>query len=224
MTSDKTPRPPRTRPASDFDDLLDGDVPDADEAATASEKARAVSFAELIDKAIMGRTPPALSADERALLEVTTVIRAAARPTELAPGPRRAVIEQALASALGQAAGDGGAGAGAGNRSLRLSGPMDTAQPATAGRGRWVPWALAAATTAMAAAAGAALWLRAPRQVMVSAPAPVPLHWRSRPADALVGEIRRDAAGDAAARLDSIYSDRLDGFREATLFHPKGER
>jgi hypothetical protein len=220
MTSDKTPRPPRTRPASDLDDMLDGDVPDADEAATASEKARAASFAELIDKAITGRTPPALSADERALLEVTTVIRAAARPAELAPGPRRAVIEQALASALGQGASHGAAR----NGSLRLSGPMDTAQPIRSGRGRWVPWALAAATTAMAAAAGAALWLRAPRQVMVSAPAPVPLHWRSRPADALVGEIHREDAGDAAARLDSIYSDRLDGFREATLFHPRGER
>lgn len=221
MASDKTPRSPSRPPraASDFDDLLDGDVPDADVAATAAEKARAVSFAELIDKAIAGRTPPALSADERALLEVTTVIRAATGHGELAPGPRRAVIEHALASALGQAGGDQAAERNA----LRLSGPMEAQREARlAGRGRWVPWALAATTTAMAAAAGAALWLRAPRHVTVSAPAP--MHWRSRPADALVGEISREAAGDAAARLDSIYSDRLDGFREATLFHPRGER
>jgi hypothetical protein len=60
--------------------------------------------------------------------------------------------------------------------------------------------------------------------VVVTAPAPVPTHWRSRPADELVGEIRREAAGEAARRIDSIYSDRLEGFRDATLFRSRGER
>jgi hypothetical protein len=58
----------------------------------------------------------------------------------------------------------------------------------------------------------------------VSTPDELPLHWRSRPADALVGEIQRKSAGDAAARLDSIYSDRLDGYREATLFRSERTR
>ncbi len=207
-------RPPRSssEPAADF---LDGEVPDVAALPSAAEKARAHSFADLIDKAISGRTPPALSADERALLEVTTVIRAAAGQAELSAGARRSVVEQALAGALGQGASSG----------TRTSVMMAAGVPQVQSRfARFFPWTVAATTTALAAAAMAALWLREPRAVTVSAPTPVPEQWRSRPADALIGEIRREAAGDAAARLDSIYSDRLDGFREATLFRPKGER
>jgi hypothetical protein len=246
-------RPPSrsgSEPAELFD-LLEGEIPDADEAASASERARAASFAELIDKAIAGRTPPALSADERALLEVTTVIRAAAGHGELGAAPRRAAVEHALASALDQAA---MAGQRSTSASMNVMDVMDVplnaapeagiaggaaAAVTSAGgalrpgsgqhrpaarRWRWAPWALAGTTTLVAAAAVAALWLRASTPAQVSAPAPVPVHWRSRPADALIGEIRREAAGDAAARLDSIYSDRLDGYREATLFRPRGAR
>lgn len=223
--SGKPPGRPGSEPSAELLDLLDGEIPDADDLPSASERARAASFAELIDKAIAGRTPPALSADERALLEVTTVIRAAAGHGELAAAPRRAAVESALAAALGQALPEG----------LRSpSASMEIAEPRPRGRRassaavraglRWAPWLVAGTTTAIAAAAVAALWLRAPRQVTVSATPPVPTHWRSRPADALIGEIQRDAAGEAAARLDSIYSDRLDGFREATLFRPRGER
>lgn len=198
-------------------DLLEGEVPDADAPPSPAEKTRAVNFAELIDKAIAGKTPPALSADERALLEVTTVIRAAAGHAELAPAPRRAVVEQALAAALGPSS--------AAAMGVRLSAGMEAqALPLASRRARWTPWALAGTTTVLAAAAGLALLLRAPQQVLVSSPAPVPAHWISRPADPLIGEIRREDAGAAATRLDSIYSDRLDGFREATLFHPRGER
>lgn len=232
-------RPPRSASETgELLDFLDGEIPEADEAASASERARAVSFAELIDKAIAGRTPPALSADERALLEVSTVIRAAAGHGELAAAPRRAAVEHALTSALGQAA-PGGMRSTSASTSASMDIPMQAAlhaagqlgaqgpgsghrAPAARGRLRWAPWALAGTTTAIAAAAVAALWLRAPAPTVVSAPTPVPAHWRSRPADALVGEIQREAAGDAAARLDSIYSDRLDGYREATLFRPRG--
>jgi hypothetical protein len=212
-----TTKPPRF--GSESSDLLDGDVPGADEAASSAEKARAKSFADLIDKAIAGRTPPALSADERALLEVTTVIRAAAGHADLGAAQRRAVVEQALAQALGPASSSG----------MRTSSLMDAGVPAGgAPRGRWsrrAPWMVAGTTTLIAAAAVLAMWLAPPpAPVVVTAPESVPETWRSRPADALVGEIRREAAGDAAARLDSIYSDRLDGYRDATLFRPKGER
>jgi hypothetical protein len=52
----------------------------------------------------------------------------------------------------------------------------------------------------------------------------LPAHQRSRPADPLIGVIGRDRAGDAAARLDVIYADRLDGFRERTLTAPRARR
>jgi hypothetical protein len=42
----------------------------------------------------------------------------------------------------------------------------------------------------------------------------MPVSWTSRPADALVGRIEREHAADASARLDDIFADRLDGYRE----------
>jgi hypothetical protein len=38
-----------------------------------------------------------------------------------------------------------------------------------------------------------------------------------RSADALIGPISRESAGDASARIDAIYADRLDGYRERRL-------
>ena len=39
----------------------------------------------------------------------------------------------------------------------------------------------------------------------------------SRPADPLVGVIRRSAAGAASDRIDIIFADRLDGYRDLRL-------
>jgi hypothetical protein len=59
------------------------------------------------------------------------------------------------------------------------------------------------------------LWLRAPRVVRVDVPtAQLPLTQQSRPADPLVGPIARERAGDARSRIDAIFADRLDGYRE----------
>jgi hypothetical protein len=52
--------------------------------------------------------------------------------------------------------------------------------------------------------------------------APLPTALRSRSADDLVGVISRDRDGDAATRIDAIYADRLDGYRELSLGHRKG--
>jgi hypothetical protein len=49
----------------------------------------------------------------------------------------------------------------------------------------------------------------------------VPVEWTSRPADSLIGPIARDRAGDASARIDAIFADRLDGFRARRLT-PRG--
>ncbi len=59
---------------SDDNDFLTGTVPDPDAEPTAAERAHAKTFADLVDKTLSGRTPPAMSADDRALLEVATVI------------------------------------------------------------------------------------------------------------------------------------------------------
>jgi hypothetical protein len=49
----------------------------------------------------------------------------------------------------------------------------------------------------------------------------LPLSQRSRPSSALIGKIPPERAADARARLDTIYADRLAGYREIALFSPR---
>jgi hypothetical protein len=184
--------------ATQDDDTLTGAVPDPDTEPTPTELARARRFADLVDKTLSGRTPPAMSADDRALLEVATVIRATSGGLELAPSAARAVVEDALRQAIGV----GAVGAS--------TGPV--MRPPVR---RWAPWAVAGASALVAAAAIAMLWLRGP--AAGPSVARVPPEWTSRPADPLVGPIARDRAGDASARIDAIFADRLDGFRARRL-------
>lgn len=180
--------------ATQDDDTLTGRVPPPDAEPTPAELAHARRFAEVVDKSLLGRAPAAMSADDRALLEVATVIRATHGAVELSASRQRAIVEDALRMAIG----------------------APSATPITKARRKraWAPWAVAGATSAIAAAAIAMLWLR---------PVPPPVHaelpaeQRSRPSDALVGPIARDHAGDAAARIDTIFADRLDGFRARRL-------
>lgn len=189
--------------ATDDDDILTGPVPAPDADATPSERARAKTFADLVDKTLTGRTPPAMSADDRALLEVATVIRAASGNVELSATKRRSLVEDALRQAVG-------------GTSAAVSGSV---VPLSRARRRWVPWAVAATSTIIAAAAVLLLWLRAPERLPAEPPVaqPTPEHWKPRSADALIGPISRDRAGDASARIDAIYADRLDGYRERRL-------
>jgi hypothetical protein len=176
---------------TDDDDILTGPVPDPDAEPTAAERAKARTFAELVDKTLAGRTPPAMSADDRALLEVATVIRAASADVELPSARQRSAIEDALRRGVG------GVGAGRG------------APPIERGRvRRWAPWAVATATTLVAAAAITLLWVRVPR------PVAAPVGALSGPTDRLIGPIAREHAGEASARIDTIFADRLDGYRE----------
>ena len=195
--------------ATDDDNLLDGPVLPPDAEATATERAHAKTFAELVDKTLAGRTPPAMTADDRALLEVATVIRAASGNVELAAATRTSIVEAALRRAVGGAAPATDASVVPLSRRGRVR--------------RFAPWSIAAASMLVAAAA-LLLWLRAPRRVNVierqvrrpTAHA-APETWRSRSADALIGPIAREHAGDASARIDTIFADRLDGYREIRL-------
>jgi hypothetical protein len=77
--------------------------------------------------------------------------------------------------------------------------------------------AVAAGATLVAAAAVLLLWLRGPERVLVHEPptaANIPTTWKSRPADPLIGPISRENVGDASNRIDAIFADRLDGYRE----------
>jgi hypothetical protein len=183
---------------SDDDDLLTGPVPAPGDEPSAVERAHAKAFAELVDKTLAGRTPGVMTTDDRALLEVATVIRAASGNVELAQPRRRLLIEDALRQAVGA-------------RSLGMSGSIAVLRPSK--WKRFAPWSVAATSTFVAAAA-VLLWLRAPRVVQRVDVTPIPLTQRSRPADPLVGPIARERAGDARSRIDTIFADRLDGYRE----------
>lgn len=183
----------------DDEDFLTSPVPDADADASPSEKAHAKTFADLVDKVLIGRTPPAMSADDRALLEVAMIVRASSGNATLAPGKQRSIVEDALKQAIG------GAGAS-----------LPAVTPITAAKKRWVPWAVSAGASLVAVAALAMLWLRTPATRPVAATA-APTAWTSRPADALIGPIDRSQAGDASARIDTIFADRMDGFRDRRL-------
>jgi hypothetical protein len=191
--------------ATQDDDTLTGSVPDPETEPTSAERAHARRFAALVDKTLAGRTPPAMSADDRALLEVTTVIRATRGNVELAPGQRRVVVDDALRQAIG-------------------AHPTGSGSVVLIARGRarrWAPWIVAGTSTLIAAAAIAMLWLRTPagpgRGNPVAGRPEVPAAWTSRPADSLVGPIARGDAGDASSRIDTIFADRLDGFRARRL-------
>jgi hypothetical protein len=184
---------------SEKDDILTGPVPEPDAEPTASERAHAKTFADLVDKTLAGRTPPAMSADDRALLEVATVIRAAHGKVELPASRQRSAIEDALRGAV-----KGGAGASAGAGVVPISRKRARA-----------PWVIAG-VSAVCAAAAILLWLRAPKMAAPVA-AQVPTEWKSRPADALIGTITREHAGEASTRIDTIFADRMDGYRDRRL-------
>jgi hypothetical protein len=186
--------------ATQDDDTLTGSVPDPDAAPTPAELAHARRFAEVVDKALAGRMPPAMSADDRALLEVATVIRATRGQLELAPARQHAVVEDALRQAVGA-----------------RSAPGSVTPIARGPARRWAPWIVAGTSALVAAAALVLLWLRPVPPRGPIGGSPVPLEWTSRPADPLIGPIARDRAGDASARIDAIFADRLDGFRARRL-------
>src|SRR5258708_3397323 len=105
--------------------------------------AHAKTFAELVDKTLAGKAPPAMSADDRALLEVATVIRAAAGNVELDATKRHSLVEAALRQAVGG-----------------KSAPTSTHSviPIQRSRARrWAPWAVAG-TSMVVAAAALLLW------------------------------------------------------------------
>ncbi len=188
-------------PKDQDDDILTGVVPEPDAEPTAAERAHAKTFAELVDKTLAGKAPPAMSADDRALLEVATVIRAAAGNVELDATKRHSLVEAALRQAVGGK-----------SASTSTHGVI----PIQRSRRRWAPWAVAG-TSMVVAAAALLLWLRTPHVVMAPATAVLPETMRSRPTDALIGPITQEHAGDASARIDTIFADRLDGYRELRM-------
>jgi len=210
------------------DDHLDpGPVPDPDAEPTPAEKARARAFGELVDKVVAGRSPAAMSAEDRTLVEVATVIRASSGlplgVNDLAPQRKAALIESALRRAIEKPRGHETVPPIGAEREAPAPLPEGVVSIAARRWQRRAPWIVAAASALVAAAAIVALVVRPVRTRAPAGAAIAPIARdlpdaeRSRPADTLIGVIPQEHAGDASDRLDAIFADRLDGYRELAM-------
>jgi hypothetical protein len=200
------------------DDNNNNDIPAPDDPESTGERAKAESFAEMVDLMVSGDDLPAvLAQDQRALLEVATLVRSASIEVPLHADRRDALIESALTQAI------------EGSPSARTVGDSDPAGSPVSAPGitplrprnrvlQAIPWAV----SAIAAAAAIFLYISRPTDRATTAPpvaaaVEVDTTHQSRPTDALVGEITRDKAEAASSRIDVIYADRMNGFRDMTL-------
>jgi hypothetical protein len=190
-------------------------TPGPDQPPGAVEQARADSFARLVDDLVAGDPlPPAMDSDDRALVEVATMIVASTRELGLGEARRDRLIDDALERAV------------LGRRPATIP-PPDVAEDepitgdsrvTTIGRRRAEPILRALPWVVASLAAAAAVLLFVPRPTDIAGPTamasqPGEIH-RSRPADALVGMIRPEDSGGASERIDTIFSDRMAGYRD----------
>ncbi len=218
---------------------------DEDTPVTPAEQARAEAFGRWVDGLAAGDPlPPAMDSEDRALLETATMVLASSHAVELAPERARRLVDQALENAIlrprGMAASQSGAllsavrlpaeSAPSGDdRAARSSTDLVTARRRRAERVlRNLPWAVAS----LAAAAAVVLFVSRPadplqRTGAESAPVVRPVRLgvsnTSRPADPLVGVIARRDAASASERIDVLFADRLDGYRDLSLRRALGE-
>lgn len=205
------------------DDKHDDAIPEPSAPASAGETTRAEGFGDLVDKLVEGDPlPPAMDSDDRALLEIATMVVSGTHEWELSPERRSSVIDSALERAVlgpqGQAAGPKKPG----DRDKTAdSDVLDLTARRESRVMRTLPWVVAA----VAAAAAIVLFVTRPAsdgEVAVPANSETPqlelssIH-RSRSADALVGQIPKSRSGHASARLDTIYSDRMAGYRDLSF-------
>ncbi len=203
--------------------MSDHDDTRADRDDKRADKKRAEGFSKLVDGVLNEESmPPALDADDRALLETATMIKASTQEVKLSSARVQELVDQALEQAV------------TGGRRLSIVPELDAAIPEPIPREdtdiirlsrrradrviRALPWVVAG----VAAAAALLLFLSRPENISSSAreqlaQKPIPHYQLSRPADPLVGQITPDGAALASSRLDIIYADRMAGYRELTL-------
>lgn len=199
------------------DNERDDLIPGPDEPESAGERERAESFAALIDDVIAGKSaPPAMEADERALLDVANIVRASAADADsvaLKDARRDSIIEAAMKQASRTVLEDVSAPAPQTDTTDLPEGVVPL-RPRRALRA--VPWLV----SAVAAAAAIFLWIQRPEQQSTSPKPPIAVIEKAPTkvsTDALVGRIDRNASGLASQRLDIIYADRLTLYRQARL-------
>jgi len=206
-------------------------IPEPDENATDAEKARAESFASLLDDMVDGKpSPAAMAADERELLTAATMIHASTNEAELDASKRDELINKAFQQTLPEqvrpeqlrSVDDASADSGKGSISSLAELRERKESKAKNNSGQKLPWLIAA----VAAAAAVFFALNPPTRSSKTATrvetrivdtTPVSAQHRSRPADPLIGRIANTQSAAASQRLDRIFSDRMSGYRDLRL-------
>jgi hypothetical protein len=169
--------------------------------ATVDERGDAVSLARLVNHMLDGQAaPPAMDAEERALLEAATQVHASLGEAGLPPARAKALLDGVFPRRDPSVPFVPVPGRRPTTAPPRAASVTSLKPPARAHArlGRTIPWAVAA----LCAAAALALWLKLPG-------APAAPAARLRSADAVVGApILREHAADASARLDALVADR----------------
>jgi hypothetical protein len=206
---------------------------------TPAEQARAEAFGNWLDGLAAGDPlPPAMDSEDRALLETATMVLASSHAMELPPERTRRLVDQALEGAMvGRSERPfsliSGSHSGAYPR-RRTTAPEERAARSSTelvGRRRadrvlrHLPWAVAS----LAAAAAVVLFVTRPVEPPPTAevhplrPLRLTVSNTSRPADPLIGPIAVRDAGRASERLDVIFADRLNGYRDLQLRRTLGQ-
>ncbi len=194
-------------------------IPDPDATATDAEKARAKSFAALVDDMVDGKAlPPAMPAEDRELLTAATMIHASTTEVELDAAKRDSLIEKAFQQTLPdqlRSVEDDTASGGAGVAPIASLSDRRNRRQA-------VPWMIAAVAAAAAVFFALNPMTRSPKRATtvktrLIEQTPVSAQHRSRPADPLIGRITTNNSAAASQRLDRIFSDRLSGYRDLRL-------
>ena len=184
-----------------------------------AEQARAERFAELVSTLVADETlPPAMTPDDRELIGVATMLRAATGAMTLSSSRASSLAGQAI-EAAGAAREQTPRDEPSKIATSRPHAGNDLAERRRGGLKPALPWLL----TLTASAAALVLWFARPSagpdtaaSVEVASSVFKPRQ-RSRPADRIVGMIARDNAHLASSRIDAIYADRLEGYRSIRL-------
>ena len=223
----------------------DHDRDDDDAPVTPGEQSRAEAFGRWVDGLMAGEPlPPAMDSEDRAMVEAATVVMASSHAVELPPERARKLVDQALeAAVLGRRRAPRGPAADlpatTSQDAPRVA--VTTQLPVTAAAEdgaassshtdirsarrridrvvRTVPWVVAVSA---ALAAVIFFLVRPGDRAKVATPEPahevrLSVSNTSRPADPLVGVIERGASDRARERIDIIFADRMDGFRDLRL-------
>ncbi len=176
------------------------------------ELVEAQKFSEAMQPSLKGaRLPAIMDAETRELAILSSIVHSSFHDTELDGTKEASIIDAAFSQAIGISP-------------TQEESPSNQLAEARSKRRRYLRYAIG---TGVAVAAALLLYLQTSPKVVAPQNAVImrtlPIAEQSRPTSPLVGQIGRSNAAQASSRLDTIYSDRLSGYRSLAYRRIAGE-